>query len=95
MGRCDAELPHRALVYCDDANEAAHEQRKHNMNTACTLTRIIVGALIAGGAAVAGLGLSAGIAQADSTAHQWWPGKRMPDDGTGHPTQTTAGGYSP
>jgi hypothetical protein len=42
------------------------------MNTNCTLSRIIAGALLTGGAAVAGLGL-AGTAQADDV-YTWCPG---------------------
>ena len=49
------------------------------MSTTHTMKRIIVGALLSGGVAVAGRGLGAGIAQAD-TAHHWCPGnpKSMP-----------------
>lgn len=49
------------------------------MNTACTLTRMIAGALLAGGVAVAGVGLAAGTAQADDWygPHQWCPGQTM------------------
>jgi hypothetical protein len=40
----------------------------HNMNTDCTMSRIIAGALLTGGIAVAGLGLAAGAAQANPPA---------------------------
>ena len=46
------------------------------------LKKMIAGALLSGGVAVAGLGLPAGTAQAAPPAHQWCPGQRMPDDGT-------------
>jgi hypothetical protein len=75
-----------ALVYYDDANEAAHEQRKHHMNTADALKRIIAGALLSGGLGLAGLGLAglglAGLGLAAGTAQAYpapvplnaWPG---------------------
>jgi hypothetical protein len=49
------------------------------MNTPRNLTRIIAGALLSGGIAVAGLGLSLGIAQADNNygPHHWCPGQSM------------------
>jgi hypothetical protein len=48
------------------------------MNTDCTLTRIIGGALLSGGVAVAGLGLAAGTAQATpgpAPRYMWCPGR--------------------
>jgi hypothetical protein len=65
-------------VYYDDANEAAPEQRKHNMNTSHNLKRIIAGALLSGGLVSAGLGLAAGTAQAQpgfAPLYQWCPGQ--------------------
>jgi hypothetical protein len=49
------------------------------MNTNHTLKRILAGALLSGGVAVAGLGMGAGTAQADGP-HHWCPGnpKNMP-----------------
>jgi hypothetical protein len=57
------------------------------MNAPYNLKRIIAGAVLSGGFAVAGLGLSAGVAQADPVPRcafhggcsaQWCPGKRLP-----------------
>jgi hypothetical protein len=48
------------------SGEGRGEQRKHNMATTHNLKRIIAGALLAGGAAVTGLGLAAGTALADT-----------------------------
>jgi hypothetical protein len=45
------------------------------MSTPRTLTRIIAGALLSGGVAVAGLGLTAGTAQANTGPHRWCPGQ--------------------
>jgi hypothetical protein len=58
----------------------------HNMNTDCTMSRIIAGALLTGGIAVAGLGLAAGAAQANPPGCSqysacWCPGQRMPAGG--------------
>jgi hypothetical protein len=47
------------------------------MNTRRNLKRIIAGGLLSGGVAVAGFGLGAGTAQADSG--QWCPGQPLPD----------------
>ena len=41
------------------------QSRRRNMNTAYILRRMIAGALLSGGVAVAGFGLAAGTAQAD------------------------------
>jgi hypothetical protein len=48
----------------------------HNMNTTCTPKRIIAGALLTGGVALAGLGLGSGTAQAHNP-HNWCPGDPM------------------
>ena len=40
------------------------------------IKRIVAGALLSGGVAVAGLGLAAGAAQADN-AHTWCPGQSL------------------
>ena len=53
--------------------EAAHEQRKPNMSTSPTMKRIIAGALLSGGVAVAGLGLAA-PAQAGPSYWHYCPG---------------------
>ncbi len=45
------------------------------MTTTTNIKRIIVGALLSGGVAVAGLGLGAGTAQAANGPHQWCPGQ--------------------
>jgi hypothetical protein len=56
------------------------------MNAPYHLKRIMTGAVLSGGIAVAGLGLSAGVAQADpvprctsqgTCSAQWCPGKRL------------------
>jgi hypothetical protein len=48
------------------------------MNTTHNPKRIIAAALLSGGIAVAGLGLGAGTAQADTgRPHQWCPGDSM------------------
>jgi len=61
-------------------------QKGHqNMNIDCTLKRIVAGALLSGGIAVAGLGLGAGTAQACNGAfgpcgygpNHWCPGDSM------------------
>jgi hypothetical protein len=49
------------------------------MNTAHTMTRIIAGALLSGGLAVAGVGLAAGTAQAWGGPYSWCPGQSMDD----------------
>jgi hypothetical protein len=46
------------------------------VNTTANLKRIIAGALLSGGVAVAGLGLSAGTAQANLP--KWCPGQSLP-----------------
>jgi hypothetical protein len=50
-----------------------------------TLKKIVAGALLSGGLAVAGAGLAAGTAQADNPdwgpAHQWCPGQPLPATG--------------
>jgi hypothetical protein len=55
------------------------------MDTPHTVRRIISGALLSGGIAVAGLGLGAGTAQADDNgwgpAKQWCPGEPLPTTG--------------
>jgi hypothetical protein len=52
-------------------------QRKDNMNTTHTLKRIITGALLSGGIAVAGFGLAAGTAHADPIGPKHWcPGEQ-------------------
>lgn len=51
------------------------------MNTAHTLKRIIAGALLTGGVALAGFGLAAGTAHAYPGPYTWCPGKGLsPDD---------------
>ena len=51
------------------------------MNTTHNVKRIIFGALLSGGVAVAGLGLGAGTAQAYTYGpFQWCPGQDMPND---------------
>jgi hypothetical protein len=58
------------------------------MKTNHNLNRFIVGALVSGGLAVAGLGLGAGTAQADPQStgpFQWCPGQPLPTV-TGSPT---------
>jgi hypothetical protein len=56
----------------------AHGQRTRNVNTTHKLKRIIAGALLSGGVAVAGLGVAAGTAQAlPDGPHQWCPGQSM------------------
>ena len=57
------------------------------MCTTHTLKRIIAGTLLSGGVAVAGFGLSAGVAQAEPTCPDspyfcWCPGKPLPKSGT-------------
>jgi hypothetical protein len=48
------------------------------VNTDCTLKRIMAGALLSGGVAVAGLGLGAFTADARPTGpHHWCPGDSM------------------
>jgi hypothetical protein len=47
------------------------------MNTTHNVKRIIAGALLSGGVAVAGSGLGAGTAQAWNGPHQWCPGQSM------------------
>jgi hypothetical protein len=53
--------------------------------TICTLKKIIAGALLSGGLAVAGVGLATGTAQADNPdwgpAHRWCPGQPLPATG--------------
>jgi hypothetical protein len=55
--------------------------------TKSAMRRIIAGTLLSGGVAVAGFGLSAGVAQADPTCPEspyfcWCPGKPLPKSGT-------------
>jgi hypothetical protein len=59
---------------------------RRDMHTACTLKRMIAGALLSGGLVSAGLGLSAGTAQAHpnpacndmAPCETWCPGERLP-----------------
>jgi hypothetical protein len=46
------------------------------MNTDFALRRIVVGALVTGGIAIAGIGLAAGTAEAQAPYH-WCPGESM------------------
>ena len=64
-----------ALRGCD-------EKGHHNMTANCTLKRIIAGALLTGGVALADLGLSAGTAHAG--AFHWCPGDPPPSRGSAH-----------
>jgi hypothetical protein len=51
------------------------------MNTTHTLNRIIAGALLSGGVAIAGIGLAAGAAQAQpglAPLARWCPGQPLP-----------------
>jgi len=57
------------------------------------LTRIIAGALLSGGVAVAGLGLGAGTAQAQAP-HHWCPGDPMDYQVDPHRAQNTGPGTS-
>jgi hypothetical protein len=64
-------------------------RRVHRKATAMKTHRIIAGALLAGGVAVAGLGLGVGTAQASPGDLRWCPGdpppkalQRMPDGST-------------
>jgi hypothetical protein len=52
------------------------------MNTSHNMTRIVAGTLLAGGVAVAGVGLSAGTAHAWGGPYTWCPGQSM-DEPTG------------
>ncbi len=47
------------------------------MNTPHNMTRIIAGALLSGGVAVAGVGLAPGTAQANGGPYTWCPGQSM------------------
>jgi hypothetical protein len=59
-------------------------QRKHNMSTTHTLKRIITGALLSGGIAVAGFGLAAGTAHADPIGPKHWCPGEQPVPKTGN-----------
>jgi len=52
-------------------NVRADQRKELAVNTTRTLRKIIAGALLSGGVAVAGFGLAAGTAQADSA--DWGP----------------------
>jgi hypothetical protein len=73
----------RKLCNCPngDAYEAEYGARKRTMNTTHTLKRMIAGALLSCGVAVAGLGLGTGTAHAYTYGpFQWCPGQAMPND---------------
>jgi hypothetical protein len=91
--------PHGLYFPGDDANDAAHQDTTNgsgNMNTTHHRKRIIAGALLSGSLAVAGLGLTAGTAQAEhgfaprfhgpfpadnfTEQHNWCPGQPLPMD---------------
>src|ERR1700676_4123973 len=76
-GRPPAHTAHQASPRSRD------EQRNRNMNTTHNLKRIIAGALLSGGVAVAGLGLAAGTAHADTFGgpYRWCPGQELPQTG--------------
>lgn len=58
-----------------------HNSSERDVNTTHNVKRIIFGALLSGGVAVAGLGLGAGTAQAYTYGpFQWCPGQDMPND---------------
>jgi hypothetical protein len=76
----------RELCTCGDA---APKRQVHRKASTMKTHRIIAGALLAGGVAVAGLGLGVGTAQASPGDLRWCPGdpppkalQRMPDGST-------------
>ena len=66
-------------------NVRADQRKELAVNATRTLRKIIAGALLSGGVAVAGFGLAAGTAQADSAdwgpAKHWCPGESLPATG--------------
>lgn len=53
------------------------------MNTIQMAKRIVAGTLLAGGIAVAGLGLGSGVASAQGPGYTWCPGQSLPSHGLG------------